>query len=95
MTRNYIKKRAEAWIRELIELAMEMEYKGRYDLERRYVSLALEISRHYKVKIQNKRYICKNCKIILIPGRNAEVRIKKGRVNLKCLRCGNIKRFVI
>ncbi|MGC9203592.1 MAG: ribonuclease P protein component 4 [Thermoplasmata archaeon] len=95
MPRKYIKKRAEIWIRDLLALARRMEIEDNYDLERRYVSLVLEISKHYKVKIPEKRFICKNCKIILIPGKNSTVRIKKGRVNIKCLRCGNIRRFVI
>lgn len=95
MVRKYVKKRAESWIRDLISLARKMEIEGEYELEKRYVSLALEISKHYKVKLDNKRLICKNCKTILIPGKNASVRIKKGKVNIKCMRCGNVKRYPI
>ncbi len=95
LVRKYVKNRAQAWIKDLISLAREMEIEGNYELERKYVALALEISKHYKVKIPEKRYICKKCKSVLIPGRNATVRLKKGRINIKCLKCGNIKRFVI
>ena len=95
MVRKGIKYKASVWIKELTLLAQNMEIEGNYDLEKKYVDLILEISKHYKVKIPNKIYICKNCKSILIPGRNATVRLKKGRINLKCLRCGKIKRYVI
>jgi len=95
LTKGYIKNRASQWINELIENAIEMEREDNLRLEKRYISLILDISRHYKIRIPNKRYICKNCKSYLIPGKNAIVRIRKGRIIIKCMRCGNIKRFKI
>ncbi|MGC8610049.1 MAG: ribonuclease P protein component 4 [Thermoplasmata archaeon] len=85
---------ASKWIKNLLSLAKEMELKNDLELEKRYIFLALEISKHYKVKF-DKRYICKNCYSYLIPGKNATIRIRKGRIILKCLKCGNIKRFII
>jgi len=95
LTKKFIKERARIWIKELMDLAREAELKGEKDLEKEYIKLILEISKHYKVKIPDKRYICKNCYSILIPGLNSTIRIKRGRVIIKCLNCGNIKRYII
>jgi len=95
LPKNYIKSRASQWIKELVENARKMEIDGNIKMERRYISLALEISKHYKVKIPDKRYICKKCNAYLIPGKNATVRIRKNRIVIKCLMCGTVKRFKI
>jgi len=95
LTKGYIKNRASQWLNELIDNAKKMEMENNIKLEKRYISLALDISKHYKVKLPNKEYICKKCKSYLIPGRNASIRVRKGRVIIKCLRCGNVKRFKI
>ncbi len=95
LTRKFIKERANTWIHELILLAKDAELKKEKDLEREYVKLMLEISKHYKVKIPEKRYICKKCQSVLIPGVNSTIRIRKGKVIVKCLNCGNVKRYII
>lgn len=95
MSKAYVKLRANVWIKELVDMAKMMEYNNNVKFEKRYISLALNISKHYKVRIPDKRYICKKCNSIMIPGRNATVRIRKNRIIIKCLRCGNVKRFRI
>ena len=66
-------------------------------LARRYVELAWKISKRTKARIPSaeKRFLCKNCGMPLIPGRNARVRTSKGnpRVVITCLSCGVAKRF--
>ncbi|MGC8585454.1 MAG: ribonuclease P protein component 4 [Thermoplasmata archaeon] len=94
MANSRAKINASKWIKNLLILANEMELKNELELEKRYVFLMLEISKHYKVKL-DKKYVCKKCGSFLIPGKNATIRIRKGRIILKCLRCGNIKRYVI
>ena len=66
-------------------------------LARKYVELAWKISTRTKVRIPTveKRFLCKNCALPLIPGRNARVRTVKGnpRVVITCLSCGTAKRY--
>jgi len=66
-------------------------------LSKRYVELAQKISMRTKVRIPSseKRLICKKCGLILIPGRNARVRVLPGnpRVVITCLSCGALRRY--
>ncbi len=67
------------------------------DLAKKYVELARKISMRTKIRIPSdeKRFLCKNCGLPLIPGRNARVRSAKGnpRVVITCLSCGVVKRY--
>lgn len=66
-------------------------------LSKRYVELAQKISMRTKVRIptSEKRYICKKCGTILIPGRNTRVRVLTGnpRIVITCLSCGALRRY--
>ncbi|MEK6919515.1 MAG: ribonuclease P protein component 4 [Thermoproteota archaeon] len=66
-------------------------------LSKRYVELARKISMRTKVRIPSsqKRYLCKGCGTILIPGRNARVRVLAGnpRIVITCLSCGALRRY--
>jgi ribonuclease P protein subunit RPR2 len=82
----------------LIDQARQMVEKDER-LSRRYVTLARKISERTKVRIPSeiKRYLCKNCGIALVPGRNARVRLhaaKRGQV-ITCLSCGAVKRYPV
>lgn len=66
-------------------------------LAKKYVELAWKISTRTKVRIPaaEKRFLCKNCGLPLIPGRNARVRTVKDnpRVVITCLSCGVVRRY--
>lgn len=68
-------------------------------LAKRYVDLAFRIAAKARLKLPRrvKRKYCRRCKIPLIPGRTASVRIKRGsgglRLVVTCLRCGYIRRY--
>ena len=61
----------------------------------RVYELAREIGKRNRVRIPSdfRRRICKSCNSPLIPGRTATVRIEKGVLSIKCLKCGRIRRF--
>lgn len=65
-------------------------------LARRYVQLAKKISMRTKVRIpkDEKRFLCKECSIPLIPGLNARVRLsaEKRIVTITCLECQHVAR---
>lgn len=89
-------------ILKLLRLAWEMESLGNSTLSKRYVDLALRISKRVRVRIPRywRRRICRKCRTILIPGKTCRVRIKsQGRrsshITVTCLKCGWIRRYYI
>ncbi len=86
-------------IRWLYKLSINAIKRNDKELARRYVDLILSISRKANVRLPRlvKRSICRNCKIPLIPGVTARVRLKSdGKsswVIIKCLECGWIYRY--
>ncbi len=85
---------AELRIKKLIEMSEKIKFED-YDLSRRYIILARKIAMKYRVKIPKElRNFCKKC---FYPYRHdrIRVRIKKSRVIITCLNCGNVKRVPI
>ena len=85
---------AEQRIKKLFQEAEKRAMEGRMDLANRYVEIAREISMKYLVRIPKEyrtRY-CRKCNSYLLPGKNCMVRLKKHKVVIKCLNCGNFIR---
>ena len=85
----------ESRILRLFSLARERAIKGTdkdMKLSGRYMSIAMRISRHYKIKLPDavKRGMCPGCGMILIPGKNCSVRISGKAALYRCLKCGSI-----
>jgi len=74
-------------IRKLLSMAKDNP------LQKRYVKLAKKVSTRTRTRIPSdlKRQICKGCDAILIPGKNATVRMKQGKLRMKCAECGKIR----
>ncbi len=55
----------------------------------------LEFCRKKRVRIPKsiKRFICKRCKTLLIPGKNLRVRLKDAHLVYKCKECNFIMRY--
>lgn len=62
---------------------------------KRYVELARKIAMRCTLNFPKKwkRRICKKCNSFLRPGENCRVRIRKNRVIVTCLECGNAVRI--
>ena len=92
------KARRIAWerIQLLFNLALEEVKKGNVIRANRYMEHILKLSRKYNIRLprEMKMYICKKCHSFLIPGRNSQVRLKKGKIVIKCLKCGSYKRYI-
>ncbi|MGC8537804.1 MAG: hypothetical protein ACP5MZ_02350 [Candidatus Micrarchaeia archaeon] len=96
-----VKRIAEERIGILLDIA-ESFYKGQAPkgvdeaLVKKYISLAMQIRRHYKIRGKDKRFgtICKGCHTMLIPGITCTVRVlgKERAAVYKCNRCGTEKR---
>jgi len=68
------------------------------ELANRYVEIALAVQQKAKVRMPRKwkRRYCKRCHSFLVPGVNAQVRLRQKRmphVVIKCLECGHIMRY--
>ncbi len=86
---------AKERIRILFSLAESYAKRGDLDISSRYVELILKIARKYNIRLprEMKYRICKKCNCFIIPGKNATVRLKKGKVVIKCLECDRYKRY--
>ncbi len=93
--KKYMQRIARERIKILYELAQNEAMNGDEELARRYVDHILNLSRKYNVRLPGymKMRICKKCHSFLLPGKTAQVRLKKGKVVIKCLKCGMYKRY--
>ena len=77
----------------LFQLAEE-ELKSHPERARRYVSLARKLGMKYNVRFSPKlkRWFCKRCGILWIPGYNLKVRLnsRKGVMEYRC-ECGAVR----
>lgn len=94
-----MKNLAEESIRKLLDLAFEMFHKDR-ELSDRYVELAFKISMKTGVRIPKdyRFFICRKCKVLLIPGYNCRVRLQPRRephIVVTCLECGRMTRYLL
>lgn len=100
--RNYGKMRSavSTVARERIDILLRQAAEilpSNVELSKRYVLLAKKISKRTKIRIprEEKHYLCKNCGQLLIPGRNARIRLRptNSRIIMSCLACGAIRRY--
>jgi ribonuclease P protein subunit RPR2 len=96
--RSYVKL-AEERIDLLYRFAREV-FSEDPSLADRYVEIARRISMRCRVRIPRelKRYTCKGCGGLLVPGANCRVRIRPERgtaVVVTCLKCGRVKRYPV
>lgn len=84
----------EERIERLHELAREAAATGDHDRARGYVRLARRIAERHRCGVPRAfaRSICDACDAYLRPGANARVRLRPGRVVVRC-DCGAIARY--
>ncbi|MFC6825956.1 ribonuclease P protein component 4 [Halopelagius fulvigenes] len=81
-------------IERLHELAREATAEREFDRAREYVRLARRIAERNRTGLPRtfRRYTCDDCDAYLRPGVNARVRLRPGRVVVRC-DCGATKRY--
>uniref|UniRef100_A0A7C2ZMZ5 Ribonuclease P protein component 4 n=1 Tax=Ignisphaera aggregans TaxID=334771 RepID=A0A7C2ZMZ5_9CREN len=83
----------------LFGLGVNAARRGDIGLARRYGELIYRIATRVRVKIPRniKRWICKECRAVMVPGVNAMVRTRREgktlRIVTRCLSCGWIHRY--
>lgn len=91
---------ASGRIESLYKLAKKrtIEEKSSTKLAKRYIKIAKEISRHYKVKLPTeiRNGVCKKCNSVLVAGLNCSVRTSSASKSViyKC-ECGSENRIHI
>lgn len=68
-------------------------------LARRQAELARKVMLRYNVRLgySRKRFICRGCKKLIVPGVNARVRLGQGKppvIRITCLECGHTNRKI-
>ncbi len=73
----------------LFEVA-EQEMEEHPERSKRYIKLAIEISKKARARFPNELKIryCKKCNSVLVKGKNAEIRKEGNMTIVKCLECG-------
>jgi ribonuclease P protein subunit RPR2 len=73
----------------------EDQFDAHPELSKRYVALARKIAMKYNIRFDRaqKMMFCKNCDSYLRKGKNASLRVRDGRVILRCTDCGFVRRF--
>lgn len=99
--RRRLKDLAIQRIKILYGLARDKAREGDYDLSKRYIELAIKIGHKARIRlpIYIRRGYCRRCKVALIPGVTARVRLqgegKGSHVVVTCLICGWKRRYMI
>jgi len=73
----------------------EKVFSSNPSLSHRYVTLARKISMKVRMKFPRelKRRFCKHCYKFLMPGRNARIRTREGKLIIYCLECKKYTRI--
>ncbi len=81
-------------VKELFEQAFRVFAKQKA-LARRYVALARQVSTRHRIRIPKpyKRFYCRKCDSLLVPGKSSRVRLTRGKVSITCLECGSVRRY--
>lgn len=97
---NFIKKIGTFRINRLFYLAREKTMENKTDsrrLSKRYIKIAKDISRHYKIKLDDdfKNSVCDECNEVLIPGINCKVRVSNKSTLVYICDCGAQKKVFV
>ncbi len=97
---SFIKKIGTFRINRLFYLAKEKIIENKKDsirLSKRYIKIAKDISRHYKINTDEnfKNSVCDECNSILIPGVSCRIRVLKNKVLIYMCDCGAQKKVFI
>lgn len=95
------KEKLEKTITELFNFSKKLDekvLKDKYkDILQRIGGHIWTLKTHFtlKLKDEEKRFICRKCHTVLLPGKTLKVRNYEGYMVFECLNCGNKRRFLI
>ena len=82
-------------IKILLSQAEEQALAGEMELADRYAFLARKIGMRYQQKMPRgfKIKFCRDCNSFMMPGKNARIRMTRGRLTRQCLKCDSYYRI--
>lgn len=97
-TRRTPKEDAAAVVRLLTQSAVSLSHSN-LAIAREQAALARKVKLKFNVRLEPslKRFTCRGCKGLLVPGVNARVRLGHGKttiIRVTCLECGHVNRRV-
>ncbi len=95
--REIAKKIAKKRVEILFSLARKRIDEGELNYARKYIQLAKRIAMKAQIKIPKelKQNFCKNCYLLLIPGKTCKVRKTKNKLTKICLNCGRKREKIL
>jgi len=100
----HVKKRAvrdevTAVVRDLAESSVALALKD-LAMAKEQAALARRVRLRFNIRLDDslKRYTCRGCKTLIVPGVNARVRLGHGRpaaVRITCSECGRVNRKIL
>jgi len=97
--RRKAKADAETVAKSLIEYSIKTSAED-LALAKRQAELARRVMLRFNVRLgyPSKRFICRGCKKLIVPGVNARVRLGHGKppaIRVTCLECGHTNRRIL
>ena len=97
--RSSVKADAAAAAKSLIDYSVKTAAND-LPLARRQAELARKVLLRFNVKLDfsRRRFFCRGCKKLMVPGVNARVRLGHGRppiLHVTCLECGRVNRKIL
>jgi RNase P subunit RPR2 len=97
--RKAAKEDAAALVRLLTESAVSLSHKD-LKLAKEQAALARKVKLRFNVRLDPslRRFTCRGCKSLLVPGVNARVRLGHGKptiVRITCSECGHVNRKIL
>ena len=97
--RRAAKEDAAALVKFLTESAVGLSHTN-LELAKEQAALARKVKLRFNVRLDPslRRFTCRGCKCLLVPGVNARVRLGHGKptiVRITCAECGHVNRKIL
>ena len=98
-TRKAARNRAVALVRQLMESSVRLAPRD-LEMAKEQAALARRVRLRFNVRLDEslKRYTCRGCKSLVVPGVNARVRLGHGKpaaIRITCSECGHVNRKIL
>lgn len=97
--RKAAREEAAALVRKLTESSVALAPKD-LAMAKRQAALARRLRLRFNIRLDSslKRFTCRGCKTLIVPGLNARVRLGHGKptvVRITCSECGRVNRKIL
>jgi RNase P subunit RPR2 len=98
-TRKAAREEAVALVRQLTESSVSLAPKN-LAMAKQQAALARRVRLRFNIRLgaSMKRYTCRGCKSLIVPGVNARVRLGHGKsamIRITCSECGRVNRKIL